>query len=539
LKGGLLTAGLGLFVPGAAGVEDAAGEVTYVEISLEPEGELLGSHFVDVDVDGREEVVLAVLSPAGSRELQLFRIGARGVSPEPYRVVPVLADAIAYGFADVRAEAGRELFFLTRGGAWSLSLEREGFRGNVARLAEMELVYDVSDPEDLQVWEYVLTGEGGDRVLLPGRNGYTVWGPGNGADGDATTYVPLVEIEPPAEARERSDDRRGRQGRRDREEVTFGPGGMRLSRTTAAELPPPFIEEASGDTRVFLSSASTYRAPALLDVDGDGTLDLVTLGGAGLAVRLGGVGAAPDRVEPLPDYLPPEDLVLEFVDLDGDGDPDLIARVQEEEEELGNTEKTLFLLLNDGARLLPREPDQVLRFEAAELRVEVADIDGDGRPDLGLRKFEMPSLLGTVTGVEFTLTYLLYTGTGGPGGTGGRRPVERKPTLKQERKFDETTIQDAIKNRVWRLDCDGDGLADLVEIDLEGRITIRRLVHSSSFFGGDSWSLEETPWQRFETFGNIDEVEVRDLNGDGLGDVVSEGYEALTILLSARRGGGR
>ena len=65
---------------------------------------------------------------------------------------------------------------------------------------------------------------------------------------------------------------------------------------------------------------------------------------------------------------------------------------------------------------------------------------------------------------------------------------------------------------------------------------MRRLLVSKSFFGGESWEIEATPWRRFPTTGNIEEVEVRDLNGDGLADVVSETGSALTILLSSRRG---
>ena len=86
------------------------------------------------------------------------------------------------------------------------------------------------------------------------------------------------------------------------------------------------------------------------------------------------------------------------------------------------------------------------------------------------------------------------------------------------------------------MDCDGDGLADLVEVDLDGRVGIRRLRRRSSFFGGTSWSLERAHWKRFETGGSIRSLDVRDLNGDGLGDVVSAGERRLTILLSLRPG---
>ena len=82
--------------------------------------------------------------------------------------------------------------------------------------------------------------------------------------------------------------------------------------------------------------------------------------------------------------------------------------------------------------LLPPKPSQVLRFEAGFLKVEVTDANHDGRPDLAPRKFELPTLLETVTGLEFRMTHLLYLGQR------KGRPFERKPALKQVETFDET-----------------------------------------------------------------------------------------------------
>jgi hypothetical protein len=120
-----------------------------------------------------------------------------------------------------------------------------------------------------------------------------------------------------------------------------------------------------------------------------------------------------------------------------------------------------------------------------------------------------------------------------PGKGGG--PFERRPSLKSVQIFDEETVGTAVANRHLEMDCDGDGIPDLVEVDLSGRIAIRRLTHESSFFGGDRWELEENPWKRFETRGGIDSLEIIDLNGDGRGDIISRGAESLTILLSSDR----
>ncbi len=73
-----------------------------------------------------------------------------------------------------------------------------------------------------------------------------------------------------------------------------------------------------------------------------------------------------------------------------------------------------------------------------------------------------------------------------------------------------------------------------MEVDARGRIAIRRVVRDSGFFSGETWELEETAWKRFETRGSILSLEVHDLDGDGLADLVSPGPRSITVLLSER-----
>ena len=528
----------------------AGDDVRYVDASIESGERLLGVSFVDVDGDGRVELCRALATKEGGRELAFHRFERSGLSSEPFRTVPILDEVLSYGFADVRDERGHELFLLTKTGAWSYSLEHEGFRGNLRRLIETELLYDVADPTELPEWRYVLPRSGGDWILLPGPNEYAVFGPaedGTGVYGRMSRHDAIRT----ADAGFASSDAHG--------EVVIGEGGFKVDggAPSRADLAAPFLAEA-GSGGSFLSTQHEFRAPALVDVDGDGLLDLVTLEGDQLSVYssraranlpAGAAPSAPDRVEQVPGYLKPArsdrkhdrkserrserwhtGVELRFADLDGDGRVDVLAQLEEEGDSIENNEITLVVLLNDGTRLFPEEPDQVLRFEAADLRVHVTDVDGDGRPDLGIREFEVPSMLGAMTGVEFTLTNLLFLGQP------GKRPFARKPAFKHAQRFDENSIQEAMVGREWKLDCDGDGIADVVEIDLEGRVSIRRLTRSKSFFGKARWALDETPWTRFEAAGNISSIDVRDINGDGLGDIVSQSARSLTLLLSARAG---
>ena len=92
-----------------------------------------------------------------------------------------------------------------------------------------------------------------------------------------------------------------------------------------------------------------------------------------------------------------------------------------------------------------------------------------------------------------------------------------------------------LRNRELTLDCSGDGIADLVEVDLKGNVSIRRLRKESGFFSGTSWTMDDSYWKKYSAKGSIISLKVEDLNGDGLGDIVSPSRSVLTIYLSQRR----
>tara|TARA_R110002073_G_scaffold4600_4_gene29710 strand:+ start:10489 stop:12072 length:1584 start_codon:yes stop_codon:yes gene_type:complete len=503
-------------------------EAHFIDASLEFEGELLGWKAVDPDGDGRLDMAVAVLTRSGDRELRFHRLSKDKVDPTPHIVVPMLDDVMAWGLADVRPADGQELLLLTRGGAWSFDLGKEGYRGNAEAFARTHLIFDVPDPLSLPHWEYVVPHPDGDRILLPGRDGYALWGPTADGYAELEAYpspwnhdLTKSEEEDIAEEKARVDEGTGRT-------ISVEVEGGRL------EL--PFLGQDPRRESSLLADSRRYRAPALLDVDGDGDLDLLALTATGIAVHINtgeGPPAVATRIEPLPEYAalkPDHTRELRFHDVDADGDQDLVLYDSEDLDGLENTVHTLLVLKQAKGRLLPERPDQILRFETGNLRFSITDVDGDGRPDLVVRKFDLPSLMEAVTGLEFKYSHLVYLGE--------KRSFERRPTLKHTEVYDEENVAGVIANRELVLDCSGDGIADLVEVDLDGHVNIRRLQIESSFFSGDSWELDRGPWKTYETNGSILSLEVLDLNGDGLGDVISASEKRLTILLS-QKGRGR
>jgi len=158
-------------------------ESYYVDASIEPKGQMLSWNFVDMEGDGSLELVMAVRTSDGERELHLHRMRADRVDPEPYLEVHVFPDVLAWTVADVREEPGRELIFLTRSSAISYSTTLDGYRGNASVLVREEMIFDLPDPRTLPYYAYVIHGDhvihgkAGDSLLLPGRDGYSLWGP--------------------------------------------------------------------------------------------------------------------------------------------------------------------------------------------------------------------------------------------------------------------------------------------------------------------------------------------------------------------------
>ena len=497
-------------------VTTASDDVHYTDCSVRLEAEFLDARFLNVDADPALELVLALRRPNGDRELRIHELDARGaLEPEPRRIVPILADVLAWTFCDLRAEPGAELVFLTPKGAHTMSLSKKGLRGNLKRFAKVELIFHIPDTHRLEYWPWFIDQPGTDQLLLPTMQGMTLF-TGPGEDG-SPSFKRFGQ-----EATLKGDDEEDN-------ELEISSGSVQFQFGEAA-AEGYLLAESDLPGPVFLSSYTDYDAPGMADIDGDGIRDLLVLEKEELLIYASTSQKAEPRREKLPDYLtnPDRQIELSFHDIDGDGDADLLGQTQSgEESDFGNDDLDILVLINDGGRLLPSKPSQVMRFSAAHVKLHIEDINADGQPDLFTESVSLPSMTALVTGLHFSMISELHLGQ-------GQRGFERKPTLKEERVFDEDSLVDAIAIQQLTFDCSGDGICDSVAVDTSGRVTIRRLLLESSFFSGDQWSFEETPWKRFESRGSLLSLEVADWNGDGIGDILSYGEERLALYLSRR-----
>ncbi|MHC5210936.1 MAG: FG-GAP repeat domain-containing protein [Planctomycetota bacterium] len=524
--------------PPACGDPEDAVEVSFVDQRLDVDGLLLDSRFIDMDGNGRRDLVMAVRAQrpglAPRRELRIHAMLPEGtVAPEPSLVLPVPDDVIVYGCADVQPDAGRELLLLTRSGAHSFSPLAPGLREGVRRLVSTELLFQVPSSRHLPAWTYVLERKGAhDLLVLPDASHTSLWGPRTDAGAtppvdDAGDYMRLADFGLDDGAASFSVKAPGA--------VRASAGGLRVKIDTGSDK-DLFLGEAPEAYAAMLQAEGRYRAPALADVDGDGRKDLLLYDKNSLAVHLSGPdGPArePSRVEALPAYLdrPDDDLILNLRDLDGDGDMDIYARVSPDQDGLEHVVFNYFVMMNDGSRLFPDEPAQLLRFEGTGTDSTVIDVDANGRPDLVITKYVLPAdLQDALTGLRFYRSAYVYF-------AGDKLPFERKPGLRDEQSFSSESLQDALVNRHIAGDLSNDGIADLVEMDISGHVAIRRILYEQTMFGGGKWAVEDAPWKRFDLGTDLTMMRVEDVNGDGLMDILNPGDTGISLLLSRKERG--
>ncbi|MFL5270726.1 MAG: FG-GAP-like repeat-containing protein, partial [Anaeromyxobacteraceae bacterium] len=243
-------------------------------------------------------------------------------------------------------------------------------------------------------------------------------------------------------------------------------------------------------------------AIAAADVDGDGRMDLVVVnqGDGSVTILLGTqAGLAPQP--PIAVGVAPA--FVSVADLDLDGLPDLVVA--------NSGDDTVSVLMNDRASPGVFKPQGVVPVGGKPLAVAIADLDGDGKPDLAV-----------ANNLEDTLTVLLQ----GAGGTFSPAP----PLV---------AVQDP--RSILALDLDGDGKPDLAIVNASAvpgarSHTVTVVLNTTATAGGPL------------AFSSPVDVDVGtdpitavagDLDGDGKPDLVvpSGNDDAVFVLLNRSAAG--
>lgn len=336
-------------------------------------GPCMDAELADIDEDGALDVVLAM---EGAQNVVLTNDGTGRFEAEVLPTVPGLPPPFAGGDSedvaviDVDGDGDLDLLFVAEdlGGIDELYLREGG-----AWLPFPEGLPAVSITNGLDAAD--LDGDGLPEVVLANRGPNALWSAdGSGGFVDVTEdWLPEVDdASQDAELVDMNGD-----GQLDLLFANEQGDNRLLLRQGDAFVEAPFPAAALEETREVDAG----------DLDGDGDIDVV------LANVGWGQGPSQDRllladgdgfVEADLPRDPYETLDIDLVDIDGDGDLDMIrANAQVLANRLVQAPYEVWL--NDGGAGFSPAPESLVPFVEGEgLDVEVGDLDGDGLPDIYL-----------------------------------------------------------------------------------------------------------------------------------------------------------
>ncbi len=395
-----------------AGAQDASfGRTTSVAA---PRGIKFESALLeDVDGDGaRDLVVLAARAGKRARRvvrIHLRRAGESAFAPEPELEFDLLPDVVGVAVADVHADPGAELVLLAPTGAFALRPRAADERERYVQLVATELLWQLPHERKTLTWQEGvrdLDGDGLADLVLPRPDGYTAALQRRAADGARSFVVSTPELpDDGADTPEGLGSAKAR-GRKRRGEIAVS---LKLGdRAPAGDL---------------LDVAESVPAPVLADWDGDGRTDLLAQTTADVLVWLlrgdGRYAGPPDVVLPLPLEVDRRRLLdvsysAHAADLDGDRRADYLLLAGDQRSDDARVQVALYRrgpagregatpLFGDAGR-----PAQLLVIAGLAGAPELADVDGDGLPDLVVGSLRLDALDALRAATGSTLDAELY-----------------------------------------------------------------------------------------------------------------------------------
>jgi hypothetical protein len=325
--------------------------------------------------------------------------------------------------------------------------------------------------------------------------------------------------------------------------VDEGGGRMRVLGTKPRDLAAAVGNAASSSAADLL--ARTIYVPTLVaaDLDGNGRLELAALEGTTLLVQeVSGEDAGTRRI-PLPFLEPPKDLApeevrtprLQLLDVDRDGTTDLVVTlVSGRRDQLGSLRTTLWFVrgpIVDAGAGSVRAPEGRVDTESVALHPRFLDLDGDGDLDYvgdsirGTRG----DLLKRVLGAEpkITLVGFLYDRDAARFGPEPCFAVERPYATEQ-------ALSNTFGQSGWLDgDFDGDGLQDLLDLGNLTGVELLGARRRAAGAAGDLLTLSEPLIPRLAVEKGLSpQAVVADLNADGRSDAALWNDDELFLLVS-------
>ncbi|MCP4003709.1 MAG: VCBS repeat-containing protein [bacterium] len=354
-------------------------------------------------------------------------------------------------------------------------------------------------------------------------------------DGDSRMELILPTIEGPRILRYSAEGLKLLQQIENHAEVTF-------------RLANPMEEDLVGNPHGHaLRTEARFASPQTFvqDYDGDSRVDVLVLQGKHLSVFLrradGRYPAAPDfewdrsilDTEEKDDPIASEGLA--FADLNGDGVSDIIAIKWGSPSERMRIDRHIYYA-REGL-VYPDEPDQRLRSESIDRRLMIADLNGDGRPDLIAPFFHFAItqaakvVIKNSIKIQFRLYLMGEDGRYSQDGDKSFARVDRRIALNYDIDIlgfvfgNKTLPEDGFRPLIsFNSDANGDGFPDLIADTGSNRLAF--------YWGNDRAGYSSSPDHVIDHESTLN-YDLGDLNSDGKTDVVT--YHGPRDRISARR----
>jgi hypothetical protein len=427
--------------------------------------------YEDVNGDGREDLVLSTghrtTRYARSLRIHYQRSNGGGFDMEPDQTIPLTPDVIAYACADVDPNPGREILLFTARACFGYRLGTEP-KDALFKIVDCDFLWQIPDPEHVFSWQRAVLdfdGDGKADVCVPQANGFTLL-----LQRD-TGFVASNGLEIPREPSIRH-------------------GQMRLDKDQASvslNFDLGNLGHVFGfatDPEKLLQVSDAVPVPVFTDFNGDGRIDVVTQTARSLVVWQQGT-SEPFQTQPTRTFkLPKDDNDLTsldlaanqyVLDLNQDHRCDFILFARDKTSKKVFTHILVYLNHKDADQrdsLFDQQgmPDQLIKIAGLPGDAQLADINGDGYPDLSFITFR-PDLLDQVKTLASKSLELQFLAFFNDKGHFVRRP-DITQTIQVFVQEQDRSEQDQGR---FFYDYNHDGLLDVLVRDTNGHIGLRLL----------------------------------------------------------------
>ena len=458
---------------------------------LQPGAWIFGSTCVDLDGDGRQDILFQIVKGA-TRHLAVYRQTDRGFASTPDQLLPIPEKAILYMAGPLGPRDRRGVLLIGHRATWFHAWSKGALESEGQTLFKPELYPSTPDPRFCYAWRIHedLDGDGRADLLLPEwvpaeLAGYRVFSRRKNEN-----YAPGVGLKALIQR-----------------ECTPRPGGIGRFRTS---LP----------------------MPVLADMDGDGRHDVTCLVGSTLKMfcQVEGKGVRPDPWAETPlrflRQSPTGQVTLDrlaLTDMNGDGRADLMYMRKHGQVGLFGSLRTRIEIYL-APFLDKRRPDQILNLTGLTRRPRFLDFDGDGDQDviLSTLKVDAFAAIRRVVGGDVPAVFRIHRFDA------KRNRYESQPVVEVERglPFEKLLDYSPVPYVFLHGDFNGDGRFDRLDAVDSDRVEAR----AGRFTDAGGYAYDDAPLFSV-TLSYSDNLYLTDLSGEGRTDILSYAGDRATVVL--------